>query len=39
MYDVTRHVTFENAERWLKELRDHTDANIVIMLVSDKADL
>lgn len=40
MYDVTRHVTFENVERWLKELRDHThDANIVIMLVGNKADL
>ncbi|KAJ6925943.1 hypothetical protein NC651_010400 [Populus alba x Populus x berolinensis] len=26
VYDVTRHVTFENVERWLKELRDHTDA-------------
>jgi Rab family protein len=32
-------VTFENVERWLKELRDHTDANIVIMLVGNKADL
>ncbi len=21
--------TFENVERWLKELRDHADANIV----------
>ena len=39
MYEVTRHVTFENVERWLKELRDHTDANIVIMLVGNKADL
>ncbi|KAL7103679.1 hypothetical protein ACP275_08G194500 [Erythranthe tilingii] len=39
VYDVTRHVTFENAERWLKELRDHTDQNIVIMLVGNKADL
>ena len=25
-------VTFENVERWLKELRDHADQNIVIML-------
>ncbi|KAF7836673.1 ras-related protein RABA1f [Senna tora] len=39
VYDVTRHVTFENAERWLKELRDHTDTNIVVMLVGNKADL
>ncbi|KAL4273482.1 hypothetical protein GQ457_13G003840 [Hibiscus cannabinus] len=39
VYDVTRHVTFENVERWLKELRNHTDSNIVIMLVGNKADL
>nr|XP_043624773.1 ras-related protein RABA1f-like [Erigeron canadensis] len=39
VYDITRNVTFENIERWLKELRDHTDQNIVIMLVGNKADL
>ncbi|KAK4491647.1 hypothetical protein RD792_002410 [Penstemon davidsonii] len=39
VYDVTRHVTFENVERWLRELRGHTDTNIVIMLVGNKADL
>ncbi|KAL9269856.1 Ras-related protein [Drosera capensis] len=39
VYDVTRHFTFENVERWLKELHDHTDQNIVVMLVGNKADL
>ncbi|GMH14357.1 hypothetical protein Nepgr_016198 [Nepenthes gracilis] len=39
VYDITRNVTFENVERWLKELRDHTDSNITIMLVGNKADL
>lgn len=39
VYDVTRHVTFENVERWLKELRNHTDSNIVVMLVGNKSDL
>lgn len=39
VYDMTRHVTFENVERWLKELKDHTDANIVVMLVGNKSDL
>ncbi|KAD3068761.1 hypothetical protein R6Q59_017214 [Mikania micrantha] len=39
VYDITRKVTFENVERWLKELRDHTDQNIVVMLVGNKADL
>lgn len=23
VYDITKHVTYENVERWLKELRDH----------------
>ena len=39
MYDVTRHATYENVEKWLKELRDHTDPNIVVMLVGNKSDL
>ncbi|RWW27091.1 hypothetical protein BHE74_00001627 [Ensete ventricosum] len=39
VYDVTRHATFENVERWLKELRSHTDPSIVVMLVGNKADL
>ncbi|KAL7593114.1 ras-related protein RABA1f [Lactuca sativa] len=39
VYDITRKVTFDNIERWLKELREHTDQNIVIMLVGNKADL
>ncbi|XP_019168933.1 PREDICTED: ras-related protein RABA1f-like [Ipomoea nil] len=39
VYDVTRQTTLENAARWLKELRDHTDSGIVIMLVGNKADL
>lgn len=39
MYDVTRRISFENVERWLKELRDHTDQNVVVMLVGNKSDL
>jgi Ras-related protein Rab-11A len=39
VYDVTRHSTFQNVERWLKELRDHTDPNMVIMLIGNKSDL
>ncbi|KAB2601337.1 ras-related protein RIC2-like [Pyrus ussuriensis x Pyrus communis] len=39
VYDVTRNSTFESVERWLKELRDHTDPNIVVMLVGNKSDL
>ncbi len=39
VYDIAKHVTYENVERWLKELRDHADTNIVIMLVGNKSDL
>ena len=39
VYDVTRHSTFENVDRWLRELRDHTDPNIVVMLIGNKSDL
>ncbi len=39
MYDISKHITFENVERWLKELKDHAEANIVVMLVGNKCDL
>mmetsp|Transcript_21215 Transcript_21215/g.25688 ORF Transcript_21215/g.25688 Transcript_21215/m.25688 type:complete len:213 (-) Transcript_21215:395-1033(-) len=39
VYDISKHLSFENVERWLKELRDHADNNIVIMLVGNKSDL
>ncbi|KAK9462963.1 ras family-domain-containing protein [Lipomyces oligophaga] len=39
VYDITKSQTYENSSRWLKELRDHADSNIVIMLVGNKSDL
>lgn len=39
VYDISKHQTYENVTRWLKELRDHADTNIVIMLVGNKNDL
>ncbi|KAM6995527.1 RAB11a, member RAS oncogene family, like [Tautogolabrus adspersus] len=39
VYDIAKHLTYENAARWLKELQDHADSNIVIMLVGNKSDL
>ena len=35
VYDIAKHLTYENVERWLRELRDHADANIVVMLVRE----
>ncbi|KAI7827366.1 small GTPase [Kickxella alabastrina] len=39
VYDIAKHPTYENVTIWLKELRDHADSNIVIMLVGNKSDL
>lgn len=39
VYDMTKHLTYESAERWLKELYDHADPHIVVMLVGNKKDL
>ncbi|EEB08745.1 GTPase Ypt3 [Schizosaccharomyces japonicus yFS275] len=39
VYDITKQSSFDNVGRWLKELRDHADSNIVIMLVGNKTDL
>ncbi|KAK5620349.1 Ras- protein Rab-25 [Crenichthys baileyi] len=32
VYDITKHLTYESVERWLKELYDHADPHIVVML-------
>jgi len=39
VYDIAKHSTYVNVTRWLKELRDHADANIIVMLVGNKSDL
>jgi Ras-related protein Rab-11A len=39
VYDISNHRSFEDAERWLAELREHADSRIVIMLVGNKSDL
>lgn len=39
VFDITKHLTYESVERWLKELYDHADPHIVVMLVGNKTDL
>jgi len=39
VYDITKTESFSDIEKWLKELRDHADSNIVIMLCGNKLDL
>jgi Rab family protein len=39
VYDVTRQATFQNCIKWLEELRQNAEPEIVIMLVGNKVDL
>lgn len=39
LYDVTAALTFNSLSRWLQELRENADSNIVVMLVGNKCDL
>lgn len=39
VYDISKTELYELVSRWLKELRDHADANIVVELVGNKSDL
>ncbi|GJZ29859.1 Ras-related protein RabA6a-like protein [Tanacetum coccineum] len=39
VYDITRRVTFENLRKWLHELREYGNRDMVIILVGNKSDL
>jgi Ras-related protein Rab-11A len=33
IYDITRKTTYDNVDKWIKELRENADESITIMLV------
>ena len=39
VYDITKTKSFENVEKWLKELRDHGAEHMCTMLIGNKSDL
>ena len=39
IYDITSSISFNGLHKWLRELRENSDDNIVIMLVGNKTDL
>jgi len=39
VYDVTSFASFENIPRWLKELRDHANRDIALVLIGNKVDM
>ncbi|CAD8052832.1 unnamed protein product [Paramecium sonneborni] len=38
-YDITKEQSFLNVEKWMDELRDHGDNNLMMMLIGTKCDL
>jgi len=38
-FDLTDRTSFENTISWLKEIKDHTEEGIVVMLIGNKYDL
>ncbi|KAL4728291.1 hypothetical protein ACLX1H_005033 [Fusarium chlamydosporum] len=39
VYDITSRKSFEDASKWLDEIREHGGPDIVVMLVGNKSDL
>jgi GTPase SAR1 family protein len=39
VFDVTSASSFENIRKWVRELKDHANRDIVLVLVGNKADL
>lgn len=39
VYDITKEQTFYSASKWMNDLREHAEPDIVIMLVGNKLDL
>ncbi|XP_042518372.1 ras-related protein Rab2BV-like [Macadamia integrifolia] len=39
VYDITQRTSFNNLEKWLREIREYGDSDMVIMLVGNKTDM
>ena len=39
MYDITKEQSFMSVRKWIEEVREHAEPEIVIMLVGNKLDL
>lgn len=39
VYDIAKHLTYDNVARWMREVKDHGEGNVTVMLVGNKSDL
>jgi small GTP-binding protein len=39
IYDITNYGSFQNLEKWLKEVKDHAEPHLTVLLIGNKCDL
>ena len=39
VYDITSRSSFENVKKWMKEVKEHADPSVVMILIGNKCDL
>jgi small GTP-binding protein len=39
VYDITKQDSYKNVEKWLKELKENAEKEMVVILVGNKCDL
>ena len=39
VYDITKEQSFKNIEKWISEVKEHAEPDIVLMLVGNKLDI
>lgn len=39
IYDITRYQTFENIKKWIRELKENSEQNVLMILIGNKSDL
>jgi GTPase SAR1 family protein len=39
VYDITKEQSFQSVKKWMEEVKEHAEPDIVIMLVGNKLDI
>ena len=39
VYDIAKVTSFQNLDKWIEELKQHTDSNLSVIIVGNKSDL
>lgn len=39
VYDITNYDSFRNIKKWMKEIKDYSETNVLLVLIGNKSDL